>query len=286
MSVISLYNDDVKAVKRILIGSEAIETDWKTNETLIENLDLSARFCQEEICRLVLNDLEQRGRQGPLLAYLSREYALAGNAPASREAFRRVQEKNRSRDQDGWNPEKDEVVAVVTGFYKNDGWKKAEKQLRALFRSYFQLFLKYELLKFRRAQRRLRTDKKHQARDEPAATLDRPACSSSGAEEKFRPKSLEDGLEALMDFNFGCINIGDLRKFERSKSRLLVDDLLFFAELCGRRGVDSGRIAELVGKILPRNERKNRACDANQTLSYRLLFQSGPSGKPRRKCCS
>ncbi len=254
MSVISLYNDDVKAVKRILIGSEAIETDWKTNETLIENLDLSARFCQEEICRLVLNDLEQRGRQGPLLAYLSREYALAGNAPASREAFRRVQEKNRSRDQDGWNPEKDEVVAVVTGFYKNDGWKKAEKHCERCS-ELLSVFLKYELLKFvalSEGCERIRSIRQEMNRRQRwiACVLVKRRGGEISAEE------LEDGLEALMDFNFGCINIGDLRKFERSKSRLLVDDLLFFAELCGRRGVDSGRIAELVGKILPRNERK------------------------------
>ena len=251
MSVVSLYNDDVEAVKRILVGSEAIEIDWKTNETLIENLDLSARFCQEEICRLVLNDPEQRRMQGPLLAYLSREYALAGNAPASREAFRRVREKSRS---DGWKLEKDAFVAVVTGFYKNDGWKKAEEYCER----YLELpsvFLKYELLKFIALSegcdriKNIRQEMKRQQRWIACVFVKRCGGEISAEE-------LGDGLDALMDFNFGCINIGDLRKFERSKSRLLVDDLLFFAELCGRRGIDSGRVAELVEKILPLDERK------------------------------
>ena len=254
MSVVSRYNDDVEAVKRILVGSEAIETDWKTNETLIENLDLSARFCQEEICRLVLNDPEQRQRQGPLLAYLSREYALAGNAPASREAFRRVLEKSRSRDQDDWNPEKDEFVAVVTGFYENEDWKAAEKYCES-YPELLSVFLKYELLKFvalsegRERIRSIRQEMNRRHRWVACVLVKR--CGG-----KILVEELEDGLEALMDFDFGCMDVDDLEEFEKSESLLLVDDFLFFAELCGRYGVDSGRIAELVGKVLPRDERK------------------------------
>ena len=254
MSVVSRYNDDVEAIKRILVGSEAIETDWKTNETLIGNLDLSARFCQEEICRFVLNDPEQRRRQGPLLAYLSREYALMGNAPASREAFRRVREKSRSSDQDGWNPEKDEFAAVVTGFYKNEGWKAAEKYCER-YPELLSVFLKYELLKFvalSEGRDRIRSIRQEMNRQQLwiVCVLVKRCGGEISAEE------LEDGLEALMNFDFGCMDVGDLEEFEKSESLLLVDDLLFFAELCGRRGVDSGRVAELVGKILPRGERK------------------------------
>ena len=254
LSVASQHGEDVKTVKTILVGSEAIETDWKVMEILLENLDLSARFFQNTVRQSVLNDPEQRRMQGPLLAYLSREYALAGNAPASREAFRRVLEKSRSSDRDGWKLEKDAVVAVVTGFYKNDGWKKAEMYCER-YSELLSVFLKYELLKFIALSeshdriKNIRREMKRQQRWIACVFVKRCGGEISAEE-------LKDGLEALMDFNFGCINIGDLRKFERSKSRLLVDDLLFFAELCGRCGIDSGRVAELVGKILPLDERK------------------------------
>ena len=248
LSVVSQYGEDVKTVKTILVGSEARETDWKVMEILLENLDLSARFFQNTVRQFVLNDPEQRRMQGHLLAYLSREYALAGNAPASREAFRQALEKSRS---DGWNPEKDEVVAVVTGFYKNDGWKKAEKHCEHCS-ELLSVFLKYELLKFvalSEGRERIKSIRQEMNRRQRwvACVLVKRCGGEISAEE------LENDLEALMDFDFGCM---DVEEFEKSESLLLVDDLLFFAELCGRRGVDSGRVAELVGKILPRDERK------------------------------
>ncbi len=254
VSIVSRCDNYVEAVKRILVGSEAIETAWKTNETLLGNLDLSARFCQEEICRLVLNDPEQRGRQGSLLAYLSMEHALAGNAPASREAFHRVREKSRLSDQDGWKPEKEEFVAVVTGFYKNDGWKKAEKYCER-YPELFSVFLKYELLKFVALSegidriRNIRQKMNPQQRWIACVFIKRRGGEISA-------KDLEDDLGALTDFDFGCMDVGDFEEFDRSKSLPLVDDLLFFAEVCGGCGVNSRSVAELVGKILPQAERK------------------------------
>ena len=252
LSVASQHGEDVKTVKTILVGSEAIETDWKVMEILLENLDLSARFFQDAVRQFILNDpAEQRGKQGPLLAYLSREYALAGNAPASREAFRRFLEKRRS---DGWNPEKDELAAVVTGFYKNEGWKAAEKYCES-YPELLSVFLKYELLKFvalSEGRERIRSVRQEMNRRQrwTACVLVKRCGGEISTEE------LENDLEALMDFDFGCMDVDDLEEFEKSESLLLVDGLLFFAELCGRRGVNSGRVAELVGKILPLDERK------------------------------
>lgn len=254
MSVVSLYKNDVEVVKRILVGSEAIETNWKTNETLIGNLDLSARFCQEEICRLVLNDPEQRERQGPLLAYLSREHALAGNAPASREALRGVQEWSRSRNKDDSIPENGIFVAIAVGHYKNKGWGAAEKFCE-FYPELFEVFLKYELLKFialSEGRDRIRSIRQEMNRRQrwTACVLVKRCGGEISAEE------LEDGLEALMDFNFECISISGPEEFKKPEKLLLINDLLFFAELCGRCGVDSGHVAELVGKILPRDERR------------------------------
>ena len=254
VSVVSQHDNDVEAVKTILVGAEALETNWKANEMLIESLDLSVCFCQDEICRLVLDDPEQRKKQGPLLAYLSREYALAGNAPASREALRRVREKSRSSDQDGWKPEKEEFVAVAARFYKNDGWGKAEEYCER-YPELFSVFLKYELLKFialsegRDRIREIRQEMDRRQRWIACVFIKR--CGGEVSAEE-----LEDGINALMDFDFGCIDVGNLEEFEKSESLLLVDDLLFFAEICGGCGVDSGRVAELVGKILPREKRK------------------------------
>lgn len=254
VSVVSRHDNYVEAVKTILVGSEAIETNWKANETLIGNLDLSARFCREEICRLVLNDPEQRGRQGALLAYLSREHARDGNAPASREAFRRVREKSRLSDQDGWKPEKEEFVAVVTGFYKNDGWKAAEEYCECYSES-FSVFLKYELLKFVALSegadriKNIRQEMNRQQRWIACVFIKR--CGGEVSAEE-----LKNDLKALMGFDFGCMDVGELEEFEKSKSLPLVDDLLFFAEVCVGCGIDSRSVAELVGKILPQAERK------------------------------
>ena len=254
VSVVSRHDNDVEAVKTILVGSEALETNWKANEMLIENLDLSARFCQEEICSLVLNDPERHRKHMPLLAYLSKEHARDGNAPASREAFRRVREKSRLSDQDGWKPEKEEFVAVVTGFYKNDGWKAAEEYCER-YSELFSVFLKYELLKFVALSegadriKNIRQEMNRQQRWIACVFIKR--CDGEVSAEE-----LKNDLKALMGFDFGCIDVGDLEEFEKSKSLPLVDDLLFFAEVCVGCGVDSSQVAELVGKILPQAERK------------------------------
>ena len=263
MSVVSQYGNDVEAVKTILLFSDTLESDWKMNEMLVGNLDLSARFCREEICRLVLNDPEQRGRQGALLAYLSREHALAGSAPASREAFRRVREKSRLSDQDGWEPEKDEFAAVVTGFYKNDGWKKAEKYCEH-YPELLSVFLKYELLKFvalSEGHNRIRSirQKMNQRHRWIACVFIKRCGGDVSAEE------LENDLKALMDFG---------RIDDKSESLPLIDNLLFFAEICGGCGVDSGRVAELVGKILPKEKRKIENATLNRPYLIDFSFRA------------
>ena len=271
VSVVSRYDDDVEAVKRILVGSEAIETDWKTNETLIGNLDLSARFSRDAIYEFVLSDPEQRQLQGPALAYLVREYAREGKVPASREALHRAQEWSRSRNEHDRAPEIGTFVAVAVGRYKNEGWKAAEnfcefyrKPLPA-----FSAFLKRELVKFiafsegiekiREIQRKMNRQQRW-----IACVFIKRCGGNLSAEE------LNDASRSLADFDFDCLDIGDFEEFDKSENLLLTDDLLFFAEICKKHGTGDKTVSELVEKILPRAKRKIE--DATLDRPYLIDF--------------
>ena len=268
MSVVSRYNDDVEAVKRILVGSEAIETDWKTNETLIGNLDLSARFSRDAIYEFVLGDPRQLQLQGPALAYLVREYALEGKAPASREALHRVQEWSRSGNEYDRATEIGIFVAITVGHYKNEGWEAAENFCK-FYRNPFSAFLKRELVKFIAFSEDIEKIREIQGKISRqqrwiAGVFIKRCGGNLSAEE------LRDAAMALADFDFDCLDIDDSEEFDKSENLLLIDDLLFFAELCKKRGTGDKIVAKLVEKILPRAKRKIE--DATLTRPYLIDF--------------
>lgn len=268
MSVVFRYQDDVEAIKRILVGSEAIETDWKTNETLIGNLDLSARFSQNAIYEFVLGDPRQRQLQGPALAYLVREYALEGKAPASREALHRAQEWSRSRNENDREPEIGTFVAIAVGHYKNEGWEAAENFCE-FYRNPFSAFLKREIVKFVAFSEDIEKIKEIQGKincqQRWVASVFIKRCGGNLSTEE-----LSDAAMSLADFDFDCLDIGDSEEFDKSESLLLIDDLLFFAELCKKHGTGDKTVAELVEKILPRAKRKIE--DATLTRPYLIDF--------------
>ena len=252
VSVASQHDDVVEAAKTILVGSDALSTNSKITEIMVGNLDLSACFFEDTIRQLVLNNPDEWMRQGSLLAHLAKEYALAGHALKSRGAIRNVREwyhARTSREKRRQLLKKGDFIAKVIGIYKNEGWKAVEKYCEGFKSKLWSISMKHELLKYialsegSDAVRNIRPKMNRQQRW--IASVFAKRCGS-----EISAKELSNDCKALARFDFSCL------KPDNSESLLLIDDLLFFAELCKRSGVAKELVAELSGKIWPRENRK------------------------------
>lgn len=252
ISVASRHDDVVEVAKAILAGSNALSTNSKITEIMFDNLDLSACFFEDTVRGLVLNDPEKRRQQGPLLVQLAKEYALAGKAPQSREAMRRVREWHDSLT----NKEKQlrilrkrDFIATAIGIYKNKEWETTEKYCESFRSIIWSTSIKHGLLRYIAlseggdAVRNIRSKMNRQQRW--IACVFAKRCGS-----EISAKELSNDCKALLHFDFSCL------KSDNSESLLLIDDLLFFAELCKRSGIAKELVTKLAGKIWPRENRK------------------------------
>lgn len=254
VSVASRHDDVVEVVKTILVGSNALSTNSKITEIMVGNLDLSACFFEDTIRQLVLNNPGRWREQGPLLAHLAKEYALAGHPLKSGGAMRNVREWYHARtiQERRWQLlGKNDFIAKVIGIYKNEGWKAAERDCEEGFNSkLWSISMKHGLLEYialsegGEAVRNIRPKMNRQQRW--IACVFAKRCGS-----EISTKELSNDCKALAHFDFSC-----LIKPDNSESLLLIDDLLFFAELCKRNEVTKEFVAELAGKIWPRENRK------------------------------
>jgi len=80
-----------RAMRFVLIGAEALETDDATKKILIDFPDLTARFAGTTGSRLILSDPDFAEQHGPLLLRMLSQEALRGNFSQVREIRRRVQ---------------------------------------------------------------------------------------------------------------------------------------------------------------------------------------------------
>ena len=252
VSVASRHDNAVEASKTILVGSNALSTNSKITEIMLGNLDLSACFFEDTIRQLVLNNPDQWMQQGPLLAHLAKEYALAGHALKSRGAMRNVREWYHTRTSQEKRRQllkKDDFIAKTIGIYKNEGWKVAERYCEGFKSKLWSISMKHGLLEYIAlseggdAVRNIRPKMNRQQRWITCVFAKR--CGS-----EISAKELSEDCKALARFDFSCL------KPDNSESRLLIDDLLFFAELCKRSGVAKELAAKLAGKIWPRENRK------------------------------
>lgn len=252
VSVASRHNNAVEVVKTILVGSEALSTDSKVTEMMLDNLDLSACFFEDTIRGLVLNDPKKRRQQGPLLVHLAKEYSLAGNASKSREAMRRASEWYDSlTDRERYLQvlKRDDFIAIAIGKYKNEGWEAAEHYCEGFKSKPWSISIKYGLLEYIAlseggdAVRNIRLKMNRQQRWIACVFTER--CGS-----EIPAKELSDDCRALASFDFSCFKVDD------SESILLIDDLLFFAELCKRYSVGKEPVTRIVEKIWPTANRK------------------------------
>ena len=252
VSVASRHNDVVEVAKTILVGSNALSTNSKITEIMVGNLDLSACFFEDRVRQLVLNNPDEWKRQGPLLAHLAKEYALAGHALKSRGAMRNVREWYHARTNQERRRqllEKDNFIAKIIGIYKNEGWKAAERYCEGFKSKLWSISMKHGLLRYIAlsegggAVRNIRPKMNRQQRW--IACVFAKRCGS-----EISAKELGEDCKVLARFDFSCL------KSDNSESLLLIDDLLFFAELCKRNGVTKELVAELAGKTWPQENRK------------------------------
>ena len=252
VSVASRHDNAVEASKTILVGSNALSTNSKITEIMLGNLDLSACFFEDTIRQLVLNNPDQWMQQGPLLAHLAKEYALAGHALKSREAMRNVREWYHTRTSQEKRRQllkKDDFIAKTIGIYKNEGWKVAERYCEGFKSKLWSISIKHGLLEYIAlseggdAVRNIRPKMNRQQRW--IACVFAKRCGS-----EISTKELSNDCKALVRFDFSCF------KSDNSESLLLIDDLLFFAELCQRCGVSKDLVAKLVAKLWPKTNRK------------------------------
>ena len=79
-----------QAVRFVLIGAEALETDDATRKILTDFPNLTARFTGPTGSRLILSDPDQVEQQGPLLLSILSKEAELGNLSQVREVRRRI----------------------------------------------------------------------------------------------------------------------------------------------------------------------------------------------------
>lgn len=79
-----------RAMRFVLIGAEALETDDATRTILTEFPGLTARFAETTASRLILSNPDLVEEHGPLLLHMLSHDALRGNFSQMRENFRRA----------------------------------------------------------------------------------------------------------------------------------------------------------------------------------------------------
>ncbi|WP_432287698.1 hypothetical protein SLT36_12035 [Aminobacter sp. BA135] len=134
LHVATLGEDDVSIAKTIYIGAESMPSAGKVKQVMRSNPDLSAAFIPDTIGRLVLNDPEARGKQGPLLMHLGAEHARKGEFFEARMRLRAANDwlQTLFGDRDGehdlrWSFEASDIVAAEMAAFLQSGWRAASK---------------------------------------------------------------------------------------------------------------------------------------------------------------
>jgi len=82
--------DGAHALRFVLIGAEAVNTEEATLKQLVANPDLTSRYAKDTASRLVLGDPRKIADHGPLLLHLLADDASRGDAISVREGWRRI----------------------------------------------------------------------------------------------------------------------------------------------------------------------------------------------------
>ncbi len=75
LHVATYDQDEIGVCETIFVGAEALRAAGKVDQLIADNADLSAAFVSDTVSSLVLNDPEERSRQGPVLMQLAADKA-------------------------------------------------------------------------------------------------------------------------------------------------------------------------------------------------------------------
>ncbi len=131
LHIASNDQDEIAVGETIFVGAEAMRTSGKVDDLILANADLSAAFLEETIGGLVLNDPEERSRQGSVLFHLAREKARQGKPFESRLNLQAAEEWMRQtfKDEDrhhNWSTQRRDVVTRLLTFFTLRGWSLVE----------------------------------------------------------------------------------------------------------------------------------------------------------------
>lgn len=132
LHIASNDQDEIEVGETIFIGAEAMRTSGKVDELILANSDLSATFLEETLGSLVLNDPEQRSKQGSVLFHLARDKIRQGkpfesrlNLQAAEEWMRQTfNDKNRHQK---WSTQQRDLVTRLVTFFALRGWSLVEQ---------------------------------------------------------------------------------------------------------------------------------------------------------------
>jgi energy-coupling factor transporter ATP-binding protein EcfA2 len=132
LHIASNDQDEIEVGETIFIGAEAMRTSGKVDELILANSDLSATFLEETLGGLVLNDPEQRSKQGSVLFHLARDKIRQGKPFESRLNLQAAEEWMRQtfNDKNGhqkWNTQRRDVVTRLVTFFALRGWSLVEQ---------------------------------------------------------------------------------------------------------------------------------------------------------------
>ncbi|GFE66532.1 ATP-binding protein [Litoreibacter roseus] len=133
LHIASNNQDEIAVGETIFVAAEAMRTSGKVDSLILENTDLSAPCLDETtIGLLILNDPEERSRQGPVLFHLAREKARQGKLFESRLNLQAAEEWMNETFKDEnwhhkWSTQRRDVVTRLFTFFALRGWSLVER---------------------------------------------------------------------------------------------------------------------------------------------------------------
>ena len=131
LHIASNDQDEIAVGETIFVGAEAMRTSGKVDHLILNNSDLSAAFLEQTIGALVLNNPDERSKQGSVLFALAREKARQGKSFESRlnlqtaEEWMRETFKDKTRHRN-WDTQSEDVVTRLVAFFALGGWSVVE----------------------------------------------------------------------------------------------------------------------------------------------------------------
>jgi hypothetical protein len=252
----SQHNDELKAIKTIVIGAESVRSETKVRDLILENPDLSANFLPDTLRVELLSDPSKRSQQGRVLMHLASAQAIAGERLRSLQTYRNVSEWFRARESpgnksDNWHFTDEDLGALAITVFVNHGWAKAEDFCSAWRPEELRLVLAIGLVKHIALARG--PDEVRQLRELMSPDLRWIATLAlTRAKQELSPEEYEQDCEALCKLRSKALPPLPINGLRESRSATILDALLSFLQCCSAARVFNSSVPTLLRRIVPR----------------------------------